>query len=149
MANYSQTDVWNRIDQQSAIINEISRAQAGTDARIAGLESKFEEGFRTINAQLGQLNSRMFAPPKAPNYMGWFAAALGALAMFGGYSMLMITPLQQQIAQNYNMIRDNQEVREKQAYQDGRLDSMQNQLDQVDKYGSRRWNKTEAEDQRD
>jgi uncharacterized BrkB/YihY/UPF0761 family membrane protein len=109
----TSSDIWNRVNQQSDAISEIARAQAASEANIASLASAVESGFATIQESLNRINEKDQRPV---NYIGYLGGFLGLLALFGGYSALIVGPVLSQVSSNTAEIISNREALTERAF---------------------------------
>jgi len=86
-------DVWGRLNQQSDQIASIAKGQAGTDARLQSLESKFDDGFMRLNRTLETLSDRVNRPPPATNWIGFGSMSAAIVTLMAGFVILVTSPM--------------------------------------------------------
>lgn len=104
--NSGKHDVWNRLNQQSDQIAHIAKGQASTDARLASLESKFDEGFRSLNIAMNRLTERASQPT---NWIGFGSMAVSMVTVMAGFVILVTSPMSKTMDQMTELIRDNRD----------------------------------------
>ena len=133
-------------DQVWGAISALSEKHAATDARIGALEASVNSGFSGLNSAVQRIEQRINQPAPRPNYIAWVGGMLAVLALFGGYSQLIVQPMQQQIAQNYERLDDNINQRERIAVLESKGEELQRRISDIDTHGSRRWTTREISD---
>lgn len=148
MTEHSRSDIWNRLAAQNEQITDIARSQAGTDARLVALETAVDHGFKSLSNDLSRIADKVNAPTPPPNYMALIVLALGVLAAFGGYSLLITDPIESQAARNERYINSMQTEHDQLHYMRGRLEALEERVRDIDNRGSRVWiDQTEKNEQ--
>lgn len=96
---HSRDDIWNRVNEQSSQIGEIKAGQAATDAKLLALETAVDAGFASLTHELRSMRS-----DNRPNTLALFGIAVTMLGLFGGYSLLLNTPQDARIDQNFEQV---------------------------------------------
>lgn len=143
---HSRNDIWNRLAAQNEQITDIARSQAGTDARLVALESAVDHGFKSLSQDLTRIADRVNQPTPPPNYLALVMLALGVLAAFGGYSLLITGPIEAQAQRNERIIYNIQQEHAGVEYLRGKIDALEQQVRDIDNQGSRRWNHDPSKD---
>lgn len=86
----NEHSVWKRLNQQSDQIADIAKGQASTDARLESLESKFDDGFRSLNISINRMTERASQPT---NWIGFGSMAVSIVLAMAGFVVLVTGPL--------------------------------------------------------
>lgn len=147
MAEHTRQDIWDRLATQTEQINKIATSQAGTDARLHALEGAVENGFKHLGSDLSRIADKVNTPSPPPNYMALIILVLGILGAFGGYSLLITDPIDQQASANRQYIQKLYDDRTELAYLRGKLDAIEERVRDIDNKGSRVWTSKGRPDQ--
>ena len=156
--------MWDRLDQQSRSIGDLTRSQAATEANLAALAEATRTGFDQINASLNRVLERESRPTNWVGIGSLFAVVVGALI---GFVALQTDPVKAKADQNFIELQKQTErdissaafhgqvttmlgVLEQYSqrhienerelhYLRGRVSSLEERVNDVDRYGSRRW----------
>jgi predicted nucleic acid-binding Zn-ribbon protein len=101
IAAHTTQDIWQEISKQAGIIGEVRSAQASTETRLDSIEHSVDSGFRNIATELQRISGRVYAPPKeiSPTAIIGASAAVifGVLGMFGAYTILITSPIKEDV----------------------------------------------------
>lgn len=141
-ARHNTQDVWNELGKQREALAILAEGQAFADKRMDSLEKKFDDGLDKINESITRMSTEMHRPV---NYVGWLSAMGSLIVVMAGFVLLNIEPLQVAIARNHDDIVRTEEsadtASERIARNEGQLEVLQEQVDNIDRFGSRAWNK--------
>ena len=125
-------------DQVWKAIGDVAKQQASADARLSSLSTTVENGFTQLQHSVQELIRRQSIPFPIWNMV----SAVGVLAVIlGGYSTLISQPLYATTARHYQAIEELQKDRAKIAALQAQIEDLEQDLRDVDRYGSRRWSK--------
>lgn len=131
-------------DQIWRAISDVSQQQAATEARIGALETTVEAGFSRLNSTLEQQAARNNQPFPIWSLIG----SLGVVAaILAGYVTLSTDPLHSRSANNNAALEAHEaasaafhlEVAQRVATLEAQSKELRDDIDDVDKWGSRRW----------
>ena len=129
MEMHSRDQVWKAI-------GDVAKQQASTEARLSALSTAVENGFAQLQSTLQSILHRQNLPFPIWNLV----SAVGVLAVIlGGYATLITQPLYATANRHYVAIEQLQEDNERIATLEAQVESLEKELRNVDKYGSRRW----------
>ena len=131
-------------DQVWRAISDVSQQQAATEARIGALETAVETGFSTLQHAIERISIRQTEPFPVWNLI----SAVGVVAVIlAGYATLITTPLDSRSLVNAQtletLLQRQEELHMRDAQRIAALEiqvkELRGDLDDVDKWGSRRW----------
>jgi hypothetical protein len=124
-------------DQVWSAISNVAQAQSATEARISALETTVDAGFSNLQQSIQQLAVQ--TRPQPANIPAFVGIALAVLTLFGGYTALISFPLQKQIDRNESHLEELHETQGELAAVKAELKYMNEKINDVDAFGSRRW----------
>lgn len=137
---YTSSEVWDRLNQQSDNLSELARAQAATEANLSALAKSVQGGFDSINSNIQRIVERTERPT---NWIG-----IGSLLVVSAGALLTIValqtdPLRSVSSQNNEalkqLIERELENADERGYRRAKDEDLQRQIELIDQYGSRRW----------
>ena len=98
---HTNGDIWDRVNQQSDQISELTRVQAATEANLAALANTVETGFTSIQQSLDRINQRDDRPT---NWIGIGSLIFATCAGILTFVTLLTGPIIGDVDRNYASI---------------------------------------------
>ncbi len=133
-----------RVSNNAEHWQRLSRVESDLDVlkpQVAGLQTDVQY----IRSSIDQLVAHNVATEGRTFPWGAIVSLVSVVVLIlGGFATMLTQPIAQMTAYNQSQIERNQEessdLEEQAAYLKGRVEEMSKKIDEIDIYGSRKWN---------